>query len=125
MVYITYNSYSLEYFSFENNCPVKDFLHSVEDKKLQSKMYTYLNLLEEYGRVFHEPYVKYLYSSIYELRIRQSSNIARILFFYDGNKIVLTNGFIKKSNKTPRNEITKAIKYRKYYFERSKANERY
>ena len=60
-----------------------------------------------------------------ELRIRQSSNIARILFFYDGNKIVLTNGFIKKSNKTPRNEIIKAIKYRKYYFERSKANERY
>ena len=125
MVYITYNSYSLEYFSFVNNCPVKDFLHSVEDKKLQSKMYTYLNLLEEYGREFHEPYVKYLYSSIYELRIRQSSNIARILFFYDGNKIVLTNGFIKKSNKTPRNEITKAIKYRKYYFERSKADERY
>ena len=32
-----------------------------------------------------------------------------------GNKIILTNGFIKKTNKTPKGEIEKAIKYKTDY----------
>ena len=51
-------------------------------------------------------------------------HISRILyFFFSGGKIILTNGFVKKTNETPRNEINKAIQYKKDYFKRNKKNE--
>jgi len=53
------------------------------------------------------------------LIVKQSSNITRILyFFYIGRRIILTNGFVKKIQKTPHNEIELAKKYRKDYLER-------
>lgn len=39
-------------------------------------------------------------------------------FFYYNEKIILTNGFIKKTQKTPKKEIDLAKKYRKEYIER-------
>jgi phage-related protein len=66
------------------------------------------------------PYTKYLEDGIFELRTKQGSNISRVLFFfYYGGKIILTNGFIKKSQKTPRREIDLAKKYRSDYLERN------
>ena len=47
------------------------------------------------------------------------SNISRVLyFFYIGQYIILTNSFIKKTQKTPTNEIIKAKKYRDDYLRR-------
>ena len=46
-----------------------------------------------------------------------------LYFFYDGQDIILTNGFIKKTKTTPPNEIEKAKKYRDDYFERVQKNE--
>ena len=46
-------------------------------------------------------------------------NISRVLYFFVvGKKIVLTNGFIKKTQKTPRSEILKAKQYRADYLSR-------
>jgi len=54
---------------------------------------------------------------IYEIRIEFESNIYRILCFFDkGNLVILANGFQKKSQKTPKNEIDRAEKIRKEYF---------
>ena len=39
-------------------------------------------------------------------------------FFYDGKKAVLTHGFIKKTQKTPKKEIDRAIRYKEEYFSR-------
>ena len=79
-----------------------------------------LDILKEYGNELREPYTKYLEDGIFELRIKLGSDISRILyFFYDGRNIVLTNGFIKKTWKTPRGEIEKAKMYRKDYFHRT------
>ena len=51
-----------------------------------------------------------------ELRVQQSNNISRIFyFFFDGQKIVMTNGFIKKTQKTPQAELDKALKYKSDY----------
>ena len=48
---------------------------------------------------------------LYEIRIEVNSNIYRIFcFFYEGNIIVLGNAFQKKTEKTPKSEITKALK---------------
>jgi len=54
------------------------------------------------------------------LRIQFANDITRIFyFFYVGRKIVLTNGFVKKTLKTPKTEIQLAIKYKKDYERRA------
>lgn len=53
---------------------------------------------------------------LYEIRVQQSSDIFRIFCFFDeGKLIVLANGFKKKTQKTPKSEIEKALKIKKEY----------
>ena len=62
---------------------------------------------------------KYLGDGIFELRCKQGNNITRILyFFYYEGKIVLTNGFVKKKQKTPLEEISLAKVRRADFIER-------
>jgi phage-related protein len=64
-----------------------------------------------------------LEDGIFELRTKQSSDITRVFyFFFVGRKIVLTNGFVKKSQKTPKAEKELARKYKADY-ERRYGNE--
>jgi len=58
---------------------------------------------------------------LYELRVEVGTNIYRILTFFDkGNLVVLGNAFQKKTQKTPKNEIEKALKIREeYYYEKN------
>jgi phage-related protein len=54
---------------------------------------------------------------LYEIRIEFESNIYRIFCCFDkGNLVVLLNGFQKKSQKTPKNEIDLALKLKEEYF---------
>ena len=56
---------------------------------------------------------------IFELRAKVGTDISRVLyFFYYEGRIVLTHGFIKKTQRTPAGEIEKAKKYRSDYIER-------
>jgi len=56
--------------------------------------------------------------NLFYLRIKQGSNIYRIFFCYDESQIVvLMNGFTKKTLKTPKSEIEKALKIKKEYFD--------
>lgn len=100
------NSFEIVFYKTSNNiCPVKDFLLST-DIKMRAKLSSLMEILEEYGNLLREPYSKYLRDGIFELRCQSGNNISRILyFFYCGNKIIMTNGFIKKTNKTPKKEI--------------------
>ena len=67
-----------------------------------------------------EPYSKPLGDGIFELRTQFSSDIARVLYFFIiNNRAVLTHGFIKKTQKTPPEEINRAKQYRKDYLQRS------
>lgn len=55
-------------------------------------------------------------NGLYEIRIEVGSNIYRIFSFFDkGNLVVLGNGFQKKSQKTPKQEIEKALKIMEEY----------
>lgn len=73
-------------------------------------------LLREHGANLRLPYSKQLEDGIFELRAKQGSNITRLLyFFFAGKKAVLTNGFVKKTQKTPRDQIQKAKEYRSDY----------
>lgn len=89
--------------------------------KMRNKALNSLVLLEEFGNTLREPHSKPIGDGIFELRIKFASDITRIFyFFYVGNKIVLTNGFIKKTQKTPPAEIELAKKYKEDYEARSK-----
>lgn len=55
---------------------------------------------------------------LYEIRVKVGTNIYRIFCFFDqGKLVILINGFQKKDQKTPKNEIVKAEKIKRSYFE--------
>ena len=102
----------------DNTCPMEDFLNSLE-YKMRAKMLRLIMLLEQNGNELREPYSKFLSDGIYELRARQGNNTSRALYFFDiEHKIILTNGFVKKTRKTPHLELEVAKKYRADYVER-------
>lgn len=99
--------------------PVQDFLYSLEPK-LRAKAFRDIELLKSFGNELREPYVKPIKGhnnkGLYELRIKFSSDIARIFYFtYCNNRYILLHGFIKKSTKTPPKEIDIARKYMEDY----------
>ena len=98
--------------------PAKDFLLSL-NTKMRAKTVMLLELLSENGSELREPYSKHLTDGIFELRTKVGSDISRVLYFFViGKKIVLTNGFIKKTQKTPQSEIELAKKYRNEFLNR-------
>ena len=102
--------------------PALEFLLSL-DKKMRAKVLDTVALLQDNGYELREPYSKHLSEGIFELRVKFGSDITRVLyFFYIGRHIILTNGFIKKTRRTPPGEIEKAKKYRADYLRRKEKN---
>lgn len=111
--------FEVEFYEKANgDIPVENFLNSL-DIKMRNKILMILNVLQEKGNQLREPYSKHLEDGIFEVRGKIGNDISRVLyFFYINEKIILTNGFIKKTQKTPKKEIDLAKKYRKEYIER-------
>ena len=103
--------------------PVEEFLDSI-NPKMRAKLYGLMGILQEKGNMLREPYSKHLDDGIFELRCQFGNDITRILyfFFYEG-KIIMTNGFVKKTQKTPKEEIQLAKERRKDFIERMMKNE--
>ncbi len=109
------------YKTLKGHSPVEDFLNSLTDKQAK-KVAWVLRLVRDLNFVPKE-YLKKLVNTndIWEIRIQSGSNIFRILcFFCKGNLIVLTNGFAKKTQKTPTKEIKLAEKRKQEYLLRNK-----
>ena len=108
----------LFYRTANNRCPVEEFLDSLPSKAAQKVVWV-LKLLEDLEFI---PAIYFSKMSgtddIWECRIRQGSNIYRIFAFWKDNEIILTHGLIKKTQKTPPNEIEKAENYKKDYLSR-------
>ena len=106
----------IEFYETESGkCPVADFIRSL-DVKMYAKVLRTIDLLEVNGTELREPYSKFIGDGIFELRIQQGSDISRVLyFFFLGNRAVLTNGFIKKTQKTPLREMDTAKNYKADY----------
>ena len=98
--------------------PVKQFLNSL-DKKMRAKMVRTIEALQNNGNDLREPYSKHLDDGIFELRAKVGTDISRVLyFFFIGQRVILTNGFIKKTQKTPKKGINLAKKYRNDFLQR-------
>ena len=86
---------------------------------MRAKLVGLLEILEEKGNKLREPYSKPIDDGIFEIQCKVGNNITRVLyFFYYEGKIVLTNGFIKKTQKTPPEEIRLAKERRADFKER-------
>jgi putative addiction module killer protein len=93
-----------------------DFLKRLSIKE-KVKLEKAILLLETEDRIPYH-YIKYIRDGIYEYRVNYGNNEFRVFFIYDGNSIVvLFNGFKKKTQKTPQNEIEKALKLKNEYYE--------
>jgi phage-related protein len=112
--------YEIIFYEKENgSIPVDDYIFSLSDKQI-SKIRGYIKLLQEQGRNLKYPYCSYLQAGVWELRIKFSSNIFRITYFiFTDNKIILLSGFTKKNQKTPVDEIEKAVEYKLDYERRN------
>jgi phage-related protein len=106
-------------------CPVEEFLNS-QPGKVAQKIVWVLRLVEELEFVPARYFAKLPGTEeIWECRINLASNTYRILCFLSGeSSVVLAHGFVKKTRKTPRNEIDKAEAYKKEYLERKGHYER-
>jgi phage-related protein len=103
------------YETAKGNIPVKDFIDKLPTK-LRAKAAWEIELLQELGTDIREPYSKFIKDGLFELRVEQQSDIVRIFYFFViGKKIILTNGFTKKTQKTPPREIELALNYKKDY----------
>lgn len=132
MAYIPYNNYKggcmtdFELIAYEKEngeVPVEEFLNSV-NPKMRAKIYGLMGILQEKGNMLREPYSKHLEDGIFELRCKFGNDITRVLyFFYYEGKIIMTNGFVKKTQKTPKEEIQIAKDRRKDFIERVMKNE--
>lgn len=86
--------------------------------KVKDKIIWTFELIEDLDRI-PENYFKHVENTdgLYEIRIQQGSDIYRIFCFFDkGQLVVITNGFQKKTQKTPKQEIVKALKIKEEYF---------
>ena len=94
----------------------REFFEKQRDK-VKSKIIWTFDLIEEVMQV-PEIYLKHIEGTdgLYEIRVQFGSDIFRIFCFFDeGQLVVLANGFQKKTQKTPRQEINKALKIKEEY----------
>jgi phage-related protein len=92
------------------------------DIKVKQKIQYVLELIKQVDRVpekFLAPMTGY--EGLFEIRVEYQSNIYRIFCCFDSGKlVVLFNGFQKKTQKTPQNEIEKAMRLKDEYFKQKR-----
>ena len=99
-------------------CPVEDFLDSLSGKQAQ-KVTWVLKLIESLEFIPAQYFKKLEGRDLWEVRAQLGSNDFRLLGFFDGGALViLTNGFLKKSQRTPEKDIQLAEQRRMDYLSR-------
>jgi phage-related protein len=102
-------------------CPVEEFFDILSDKQVEKVLWV-LRIIRDIDYLPRE-YLKKLVNTddIWEIRVKSRGNIFRILGFFHKNKIIiLTNGFMKKTQNTPLMEIKIAQDRKRDYLERNK-----
>jgi len=111
--------FSIEFYVAEDgSVPAQDWLDS-QSIKMQQKFAALFTMLGDAGKVYNEQKFKHLTGTdqLFEFKADQG----RVLcFFFIGKRVVLTHGFLKKSDKTPKSEIKRAEKAKADFTARSK-----
>ena len=114
-------NFSVEFYEMASGeCPAKEFIKT-QGAKMRAKIYRVMSLLKSEGINLRMPHSEHLDDGIFQLRAQVGSDITRVLYFFViGRKIIVTNGFVKKTQETPPAEIELAKKYRADYLDRRK-----
>ncbi|MBI4064552.1 MAG: type II toxin-antitoxin system RelE/ParE family toxin [Elusimicrobia bacterium] len=105
------------YTTAQGDCPVREFLEEL-DAKPRTKILRFFDHLEQMGPDLPRPYADTLRDKIRELRVPYGRLQWRILYFFEGKRIVLTQGFLKKTQAVPEEEIERALRRMKDWLER-------
>lgn len=95
-----------------------DDFFKIQPQKVKDKIIKVLDIIEQIDRI-PTTYLKYIEGTngLFEIRVQPGNNIFRIFCFFDGNKfVVLLSGFQKKTQKTPKGEISRAIRLMNDYY---------
>ena len=113
------SSYDVEFYKKADGTePAKDFILSL-DSKNEGESSSYYWSAGRFRSQFTGTLFQSLGDGIFELRAKVGNNITRTFyFFYVDKKIFLTNGFIKKTQTTPSQELTRAKVYRADFLNR-------
>ena len=114
------------YATESGDSPIEEFLDSLTGKQAQKVVWV-LQLVEDLESVPRQ-YLKKMggTDNIWEVRVQVGNNIFRLLGSFDGNQLmILTNGFAKKTQKTPRREIALAEQRKNDYLKRRKQHEQF
>ena len=87
--------------------PADEFLDDLQPK-IRAKVEKWMEKLEEEGPNLPRPFADIIRGKIRELRIVFGSNYYRFLYFFFGKKIVITHGFLKKTDRIPIREVQRA-----------------
>lgn len=92
------------------------FLHGLNEK-MRAKAIRSLELLRRFGYQLPMPHARRLKGyPLSEIRVKQGSDIVRLFYFSHGDAVyVVTSGYVKKSDKTSRTEIERAMKIRSVF----------
>ncbi len=106
-----YNEYKIYYYrnSQNNKVPVLEYINELQIKD-RLKVLKYIYFIRDNKGILDEPYSKYIKGKIRELRVDFSQNRHRIFYIaVIEKKIILLHSFLKKTTKTPKQEINRAL----------------
>ncbi len=111
--------YVIDFVELESgNVPFEKFLDSLSVEERAEILATIeeFRMLKTLNQNLPASMSKGLRDGIYELRVKHRTRTSRSLYFFEkGKKIIFTHGFIKKTQKTPNDEIMKALRYKSIY----------
>ncbi len=107
------------YEDLEGKCPTDNFLDKTQ-LKVRAKIEKWMVKLEEEGPNLPRPFADIVRGKIRELRVRFGPGYYRFLYFFLGKKIIITHGFLKKTDKIPEVEIERSERMMQDYLERYK-----
>ncbi len=107
----SHDEYKVYYYqnSHTKRVPALEYIQKIPTKD-RGKIAAYITLLCDYNGRLDEPYSRHIRSGIRELRIEIAHNRHRIFYItVEGKKIILIHAFLKKTPRTPEQEITRAL----------------
>lgn len=86
--------------------------------KIRAKVAKWIEKLEKEGPDLPRPYADIVRGKIREVRVGFGSSECRFLYFFFGKKIIITHGFLKKTDRIPEGEIERAQRYMRDFLQR-------
>ena len=107
--------FTLEWYHDKNGKSIAKEFYQEAPEEFQRKFLVLVKRMGDFGKIFDKTKFRHESDGIYAFKPQPDRYLS---FFTDGKKIIVTNGFRKKTDKLPENEKKLAIRYRQDYFER-------